>query len=52
MEFFYFYNLLGMFDVFLEVIDLDGCINNEMMLDLVEVLFYQGFGLGLDECFS
>jgi PKD repeat protein len=49
MEPFYFYNLPGMFDVSLEVTDADGCTNNEMMPDLVEVMPYQGFGPGLDE---
>lgn len=49
MEPFYFYNLPGMFDVSLEVTDPDGCTNNEMMPDLVEVMPYQGFGPGLDE---
>ncbi|MEQ8704665.1 MAG: PKD domain-containing protein [Phaeodactylibacter sp.] len=49
MEPFYFYNLPGMFDVSLEVTDTDGCTNNEMAPEFVEVLPYQGFGPGLDE---
>ncbi|NRA48972.1 MAG: PKD domain-containing protein, partial [Phaeodactylibacter sp.] len=49
MEPFYFYNLPGMFDVALEVTDADGCTNNEMAPEFVEVLPYQGFGPDLDE---